>query len=748
MSSLSGSFLQEGDELPDFWRQIETNAIQPLMDFLGGKIEKPLTLKTYMTVYTLVYDKCTNTLSINKDSSLQKKLYSIHQTIIYKYLQTEKCSLVKGCEEGKPIVQLFVRIWDKFKLLNRWMKMFLYVLDSWYIPQNKLRPLETSGYSIFSQYLFVDVKHFFTNELCVLMKKARDVNSSGDEIDLLSKYVSVLTLLDQHCNTSTEFFEEFETLYIQNAREEYVTQAKSKIFSVTSSEYLNFKKKTTENEVALLKQCIPNLSAENVIRQILEDEFLIKYNEEIFTNEQSGLRFLLDHGCTKQIAEMFSSYVHVKDIECLKLMVSIFSMYTMELGSKIIVEAQETREQLSPVSFNGLIFSLCKLLKNLMKMVTHECFQNHFLFQRSLEHSFKQLLISSSLQKKFYEILSSYCNTYLSSTEEKVVEEERQMYLEDALQLFGYLEDKDYFLNSYRNLLAKRLLFKRSYSNELEKVVIQNLRTRCGIQYTSRLEGMMYDHETAHDPFNEFVVLKGIKSRKEQFSVRSLTKTFWPSTSEIPCRLPKEILDFQSEYSDFYLKKFSGRKIEWIHRLATVDMETVFHQKKYWMSMSSFQCIVLLQFNKSPENTFVSLLDSTGIPDTELKQILDSLTLHKKCKLLEKDEENLVYRINESFTSSLKRVKLPSITFQKEKKVSSSEDLTVLEVERSYALDASLVRIMKMRKRLTHNELVEEVVRQISTFRPSMKTVKQRIESLIEREFLCRDEPNVYSYVA
>jgi len=58
------------------------------------------------------------------------------------------------------------------------------------------------------------------------------------------------------------------------------------------------------------------------------------------------------------------------------------------------------------------------------------------------------------------------------------------------------------------------------------------------------------------------------------------------------------------------------------------------------------------------------------------------------------------------------------------------------------------VRIMKSKKRLEHNQLIGEVLNDMSVAHARM--VRRRIEHLIEREYLKRDEVDhsVYHYVA
>ena len=45
-----------------------------------------------------------------------------------------------------------------------------------------------------------------------------------------------------------------------------------------------------------------------------------------------------------------------------------------------------------------------------------------------------------------------------------------ELQLEKVVQLFTYLQDKDLFAEIYRNLLAKRLLNKRSASDDARKM--------------------------------------------------------------------------------------------------------------------------------------------------------------------------------------------------------------------------------------------------------------------------------------
>ena len=56
--------------------------------------------------------------------------------------------------------------------------------------------------------------------------------------------------------------------------------------------------------------------------------------------------------------------------------------------------------------------------------------------------------------------------------------------------LLRFLQEKDAFEEYYKRHLARRLLNQKSASDDTEKTMISKLKSECGCQFTSKLEGM------------------------------------------------------------------------------------------------------------------------------------------------------------------------------------------------------------------------------------------------------------------
>ena len=131
----------------------------------------------------------------------------------------------------------------------------------------------------------------------------------------------------------------------------------------------------------------------------------------------------------------------------------------------------------------------------------------------------------------------------------------------------------------------------------------------------------------------------------------------------------------------------------------------------------------------------------TGIQDNtgELKRTLQSLACGPVAlRVLLKEpkgkdiEESDSFVFNHEYVHKQFRIKI--LTIQAKDVVEEEDTRTHEEVfrDRQYLVDAVVVRTMKTRKVLSHNDLISELIQQLK-FPVAITDLKKRIESLIER---------------
>ena len=185
-----------------------------------------------------------------------------------------------------------------------------------------------------------------------------------------------------------------------------------------------------------------------------------------------------------------------------------------------------------------------------------------------------------------------------------------------------------------------------------------------------------------------------------------------------------------------------------------VDLKAEIRGKKYEFSLSTYQAIILLLFNRNPQWTVKQVEEETSIPRNDLMRSIQSLACGK-IRVLAKEPksrdvaENHCISVNEAFTAPQFRIKIPLIASSSVAKVEQDEEArqtrVKVEEDRKHITDAAIVRVMKSRKSMDHNNLVMETTKQLqSRFQPNPMLIKRRIEVLIEREYLERSAEDRY----
>jgi cullin 3 len=333
-----------------------------------------------------------------------------------------------------------------------------------------------------------------------------------------------------------------------------------------------------------------------------------------------------------------------------------------------------------------------------------------------------------------------------------------------AMGLFRLFNEKDEFEQYYRKHLRKRLLQKRSASDDNERTFIGKLRDHCGFAFTSKMETMFNDMFTSADLTRSFRdVQNNVPGLKDvDLDVTVLTMGVWPmmKTYSNPIVLPKQCQDAVKAFEWHYGQLHSGRKLNWQLNMGRADIKAAFPSGKYELSVSTLQMCVLMCFQGEqsqggPRLSLQTIGDMTGLSGDELKVSLEALTCVSGKDILVKSPPGNemsptdVFELNKAFKSKTARVKILSSSSKRETDQERSVTRGKLTDDRKPQIEAAIVRIMKAKKRLDYNSIVLEVTSQVrNRFLPTPGDIKKHLEGLIDRDFIERDpdDRKVYLY--
>jgi len=287
--------------------------------------------------------------------------------------------------------------------------------------------------------------------------------------------------------------------------------------------------------------------------------------------------------------------------------------------------------------------------------------------------------------------------------------------------------------------------------------MIQKLKMNCGAQFTSKLEGMITDLSLAADWQKKFKVhVENMKEKPQmEFNVTVLTTGYWPSYQATDANLTPEMQRCTGIFQEFYAAGTEHRRLQWIHSLGQATVAAKINNRRHDLIVNTYQALILLLFNQDVPVGLNTIQQAIGMDAAGMKKLLLTLWC-AKYKILTKVEnadgsaadksicDNDEFVVNHQFTCPHRKIKIPPPSSEE------THNKERVEEDRSIAIEAAIVRIMKARKQLTHQQLVSEVLLQLAFFKPNPKVIKQRIEHLIEREYLERDpqQASFYRYLA
>lgn len=294
--------------------------------------------------------------------------------------------------------------------------------------------------------------------------------------------------------------------------------------------------------------------------------------------------------------------------------------------------------------------------------------------------------------------------------------------LDQALELFRFIEGKDAFEAFYKKDLARRLLMGRSASRDAERNMLTRLRGECGSNFTHNLEQMFKDQDLARDEMDSYRQWSGhdVAPAAEpavDLHVMVLSAAAWPTYPDVRVNLPDEVASQIERFDGHYRAKHTGRVLTWKHALAHCSIKAAFPRGAKELLVSALQAAVLMAFNGVADDGFLSYEDistATGLQGGDLERTLQSLACGK-ARVLSKHPRGRevaatdTFTVNRGFVDAKYRVKINQIQLKETKEENRATHERIAQ-DRRFETQAAVVRVMKSRKRMGHAELVAEVI--------------------------------------
>ncbi|XP_076838560.1 cullin-4A [Brachyhypopomus gauderio] len=608
--------------------------------------------------------------------------------------------------------------------------IFLF-LDRTYVLQNSLLPsIWDTGLELFRTHIVSDSAVQSRTVEGILEQIEQERNGETVDRSLLRSLLGMLSDLQV-------YKESFEQRFLMETNRLYAAEGQRLMLERDVPEYLHHVARRLEEEndrvISYLDQSTlkPLISA--VEKQLL--------GEHVTAILQKGLSTLLDEHRVTELTLLYQLFSKVKG--GLPVLLQFWRDYIKSFGGEVVGLPEKDKDMVQEL----LDF------KDKMDHVAHRCFQRNETFINAMKEAFESFI--NKRPNKPAELIAKYVDSKLRAGNKEATEEELERILDKIMIIFRFIHGKDVFEAFYKKDLAKRLLVGKSASVDAEKSMLSKLKHECGAAFTSKLEGMFKDMELSKDIMIQFKQYMQNQSEPTniELTVNILTMGYWPTYTPMEVHLPPEMVKLQEVFKMFYLGKHSGRKLQWQPTLGHAVLKAEFKEGKKELQVSLFQTLVLLMFNEGEEFTVEEIHTATGIEDGELRRTLQSLACGK-ARVLNKSprgkdvEDGDRFNFNNDFKHKLFRIKINQIQMKEtvEEQVSTTERVFQ---DRQYQIDAAVVRIMKMRKTLSHNLLVSELYNQLK-FPVKPGDLKKRIESLIDRDYMERDKesPNQYHYVA
>jgi len=765
-SSSSGSrSSSKSTNLEQIWDDLK-EGIQQI--YLKQNMSKP----RYMELYTHVYNYCTSVQNQGQTRPQKKRVNSNTQGAqfvgleLYKrlkdFLKIYLSSLLRQGTDlmDESVLTFYTQQWEGYKFSSKVLHGICSYLNRHWVR----RECDEGRRGVFEIYnlalvtwrdvLFKALDSKVTYAVLDLIKRERNGETINTSLisGVIDSYVHLGINEDEVRSqgpTLSVYRKHFESKFLLDTEQYYITESLEFLSHNPVTEYMKRAETRLKEEQKRVQVYLHDSTEIELAKKC--EQVLIQRHLETFYSE---FKNLLSDDKDEDLGRMYGLVARVPDA---------LGQLKQLLEDHIYTQGLNTIDKCGETALNDPKLYVTTMLDVHRKYhaLVLTAFNSDSGFVAALDKACGRFINSNAITKqagnssKSPELLARYCDSLLKKSAKNPEESELEDILNSVMIIFKYVEDKDVFQKFYSKMLAKRLVQQNSASDDAEATVISKLREMCGYEYTNKLQRMFQDMNVSKDLNDKFKKhLSVTESLDIDFSIQVLSSGSWPFQQSATFMLPSELERSLQRFTTFYSAQHSGRKLHWLYHLSKGELVTNCFKNRYSLQASTYQMAVLLMYNSEDCYTIEQIHETTQIKMDILQQVLAILL---KIRLLVADQPSpdlldpsTVVRLYKDYKNKKLRVNI-NVPMKTEQKQEQEQTHKYIEEDRKLLIQACIVRIMKMRKMMNHQNLLAEVLTQLSSrFKPGIPVIKKCIDILIEKEYLERveGEKDTYSYLA
>ncbi|KAF1949702.1 Cullin-domain-containing protein [Byssothecium circinans] len=758
------------DDVKATWAYLEAG-VEKIMTALRDGMD----MKTYMGLYTAIHNFCTAQKAVagtsftahNNRGGAHLLGEDLYQHLI-EYLKSHLIDVQTRSKEhvDEALLTFYIKEWNRYTTAGQYNNhLFRYLNRHWV--KREMDEGKKNIYDIYTLHLvrwkedmFIGTQESVMRSVLKLVEKQRN----GETIEqsyiksVVDSFVS-LGLDEQDSSKSTlEVYKEyFEVPFLDATGKYYDNESKQFLAENSVVEYMKKAEARLEEE----KDRVPLYLLNEIMTPLMR-----RCEQSLITNHSQALReefqILLDHDKQEDLGRMYKLLARIP--EGLDPLRTRFETHVRKAGLSAVEKISADGDKIEPKVYVDALLEVHTQYQDLV----NRAFNGESEFVRSLDNACREFVnrnrICKSGSNKSPELLAKYTDTLLKKSSAKMSEEDNmESLLTQVMTVFKYIEDKDVFQKFYSRMLAKRLVQATSASDDSETTMISKLKEACGFEYTNKLQRMFQDMQISKDLNSAYK--DWLERNLEETEIKNhvdatyhiLGTGFWPlNAPTTPFTPPQLIVQTYERFARFYNNKHQGRKLSWLWHLSKGEMKANYckvagQKASPTLQVSTFQMAILLLFNDNDTVKYDDIAEATKLDRDTLDP---SIGVFIKAKVLlaepegAKPESGTTYKLNYGFKPKKIKMNL-NIAIKGEQKQEAEDTHKTIEEDRKLLMQSAIVRIMKSRKKMKHQQLVSETIQQIKNrFMPRIPDIKKCIDILLEKEYLERLEDDELGYLA